>query len=301
MIRAGVGSASLAALTMIGASLAILLGGAGGASEHPAAALLTSLVGPDAAPLPRLDPAARHLRQFEARLQRAPLSANGHVMLAALLSRHVKESGNETPLARVETLLRRALELRPDYPEATEALADSLNTQHWFAAAAVLAESELGGAEPRPGLLSALFDARLGIGDCQGAAAVLADLVAAAQRGPAVLARKARLLELHGQTAAAFELLVSAAAQARDGYMSRGQVAWYLYRLGDLLGHQGQHREALVYADAALELAPAGLPARLVRARSLAALGRTAEAVVAYEDAVLQAPHPEIVGALGSL
>ncbi|MFR9790944.1 tetratricopeptide repeat protein [Streptomyces sp. MB22_4] len=145
-----------------------------------------------------------------------------------------------------------------------------------------------------------LIDAYTGLGDHDAVGTSLEKLMAlkpdAAER-PAVMAQAAAVYRDRGWREDAVAQLTDAAAAAR----TPAEQAACLTRLGQLAFERGDLQDALRHYDAALRrdadqpAAPAG------RARVLAALGRTTEAVTAYQAALARRPTPRDALDLGEL
>ncbi len=285
-------------LTAAACALAALIPDASGVPTL--AQVVDEVAGPEAMPLPHLDPAVTHLGAFEQRVGEHPRSANSHYMLATLQARHARESGDERYYIAAERALRRALVLRREYAEAQLALARVLNSQHRFAAGAELATALIQQWPERTGARAVLFDALIGRGDYEEADTLL-DEITSTYAGPAVLARQADLAEIHGRDGEALALLLSAARAAKARYVPRSEMAWYLFRLAEFHLRRGRHQEALIAADTALRLEPSDLRAQVTRARLLAADGSIGEAIESYESIVTRLPHPEHLAALADL
>ncbi|MFH8340296.1 tetratricopeptide repeat protein [Streptomyces sp. AM6-12] len=145
-----------------------------------------------------------------------------------------------------------------------------------------------------------LIDADTGLGDYEAVGKSLEKLMAlkpgAAER-PAVMAQAAAVYRNRGWREDAVAQLSDAAAAAR----TPAEQAAYLTQLGQLAFERGDLPDALRHYDAALRqdvdqpAAPAG------RARTLAALGRTTEAVTAYRNALARRPDPRDALELGEL
>ncbi len=91
--------------------------------------------------------------------------------------------------------------------------------------------------------------------------------------------------------------LTDAAAAART---PAEQAAW-LAGVGQLAWERGDLPDALRHFEAAMRLDPDQRAAPAGRARTLAALGRTAQALTAYRAAVARRPDPEVLLELGEL
>ena len=118
---------------------------------------------------------------------------------------------------------------------------------------------------------------------------------------PAVLARRAQLAELKGQTGPAVTLLQRAVESMRRDAEPAPEIAWFEARLGDVYYHTGCLAESERHFDAALRSTsryPLGL-AGLGDIR--AAQGRLEDARDLYARAVAESPQPRRLFDLGAI
>ena len=265
-----------------------------------------SLLAVDRLRMPRLALAATHLPRFEARVAEQPLSATNHMMLGSLYLRHARESGVERVIPEAERLFRRAGELRPGDSGSRLELLGALNAQHRFGDTLELA-AELGDSERFDldedgalGRLALVADAQLGIGDYDEASDTVMELVAELAV-PATLARRAQIEEVFGDPQAALITVRRAAEMTLHANPVAADLAWYLYRLGDLYFKTGDGERSRVHLEAALRLVDGYLPAMGVLASLQAGLGEYDRAFETTERLLVRKPHPEVYGRLGDL
>ncbi|MEU6929120.1 tetratricopeptide repeat protein [Streptomyces sp. NPDC046374] len=141
-----------------------------------------------------------------------------------------------------------------------------------------------------------LIDAYEGLGDYK-AAQKATETLAELHSGPAVSARSARLYRNRGWREDAGAAALDSVALAETG----ADKAAALARLGDLAWERGEPAEALGSYDTALGLVRDDAPSLAGRARSLAALGRTDQAVQTWQAALARQPLPEFLLEAGEL
>lgn len=141
-----------------------------------------------------------------------------------------------------------------------------------------------------------LIDAYEGLGDYK-AAQKATETLAELHSGPAVSARSARLFRNRGWREDAGAAALDSVALAESG----ADKAAALARLGDLAWERGEPAEALGSYDTALGLVPDDAPSLAGRARSLAALGRTDQAVQTWQAALARQPLPGLLLEAGEL
>ncbi|MEU8619216.1 hypothetical protein [Streptomyces sp. NPDC048623] len=132
-----------------------------------------------------------------------------------------------------------------------------------------------------------LIDAYNGLGDYK-AAGKATETLAELHAGAVVSARSAQLYRDRGWREDADAAALDAVALAETG----ADKAAALSRLGDLAWERGEPAQALAQYGAALGLVPDHGPSLAGRARSLAALGRTEEAVRDWRAAIERLPLP---------
>ncbi|MFF9023077.1 tetratricopeptide repeat protein [Streptomyces eurythermus] len=237
----------------------------------------------------------------EQRVRERPKDAVAWAVLGSAYVERGRRAGDAADYPRAERALKASLEVRgARNTEALDGLAALALARRDFPAAKRYAEEAGKAAPKRWSAYPALIDAYTGLGDYEKARAALDKLLAlrtdAAAR-PAVMARAAAVYRDRGWREDAVAQLTDAAAAARtpaeraDRLAGVGQLAW----------ERGDLPEALRHFEAALRLDPDQRAAPAGRARTLAALGRTSEALAAYRAAVASRPRPEDLLELGEL
>ncbi|MFJ3229463.1 tetratricopeptide repeat protein [Streptomyces sp. NPDC086787] len=183
---------------------------------------------------------------------------------------------------------------------ALDGLAALASARRDFAEAKRWAEQAVQAEPQRWSAYPQLIDAYNGLGDYKAARSTLEKLTALKAQGaarPAVMAQAAAVYRDRGWREDAAAQLADAAAAAR----TPAEQALYLERTGQLSWERGDREDALRHYEEALLLDP-GQPAALAgKGRALAALGRTDEALTAYQDALAAQPSPQYMLELGEL
>ncbi|MFE0512919.1 tetratricopeptide repeat protein [Streptomyces sp. NPDC058964] len=183
---------------------------------------------------------------------------------------------------------------------ALDGLAALANARRDFGAAKRWGEQAVKAEPKRWTAYPPLIDAYNGLGDYKAARKTLDKLMKL--RGgdatrPAVMAQAAAVYRDRGWREDAAAQLADAAAAAG----TPAEQAAYLAREGQLSWERGDREDALRHFEEALRL-DSGQPAALAgRARALAALGRTTEALDSYQQALAAQPGPQYVLELGEL
>jgi tetratricopeptide (TPR) repeat protein len=141
-----------------------------------------------------------------------------------------------------------------------------------------------------------LIDAYTGLGDYKATKRTL-DKLLELHSGPAVMARAAAVYRDRGWREDAAAQLADAAAKATA---PAEQAAW-LQRAGELAWERGDREVALRHFEAAVRIDPDQREALAGEGRTLAALGRTSEALNAYQVALAKQPTPQYALELGEL
>ncbi|MFI0811343.1 tetratricopeptide repeat protein [Streptomyces echinatus] len=299
--------ASLAGGVLAGAALTLL----SGERRHPVAgppapgpraqvrtqALTTVTYGVPAA-LPGL---TGLIGRQEARVRAQPRDARAWAVLGSAYVERGRRAADAADYPRAERALRTSLEVRGTRnAEALDGLAALALARRDFPAAKQYGEQALKAAPKQWSAYPPLIDAYTGLGDYKNARATLDKLMGlrtgAAVR-PAVMARAAAVYRDRGWREDAVAQLTDAAAAART---PAEQAAW-LAGVGQLAWERGDLPDALRHFEAALRLDPDQRAAPAGRARTLAALGRTSEALAGYRAAVKERPRPEDLLELGEL
>ncbi|MGW0860703.1 hypothetical protein, partial [Streptomyces sp. NPDC002690] len=195
---------------------------------------------------------------------------------------------------RAEQALKRSLAAVPGdrgNSAAWVGLAELADARHDFLAAKKWGEAvrDRGpGASVTWAVYPALIDAYNGLGD-QEAAGKATEKFAALRKGAPGLGRTAELYRDRGWR----EDALATAQEASERSGTPAQKAEALHRLGDLARERGDAEEALGQYDAALLVDHGHHTSLAGRARALAALGRTDEAMAEYQRVLQRLPRPE--------
>lgn len=141
-----------------------------------------------------------------------------------------------------------------------------------------------------------LIEAYNGLGD-YAAAAKATEKFGTLRRGAPALARTSQMYRNQGWR----EDALATAQEAADLAATPAEKAAALHGLGDLAAERGEPAEALAQYEAALRTDRGHLASRAGRARALAALDRTDEALADYRTVTSKLPRPEYVLELGEL
>ncbi|MBY8844022.1 lipopolysaccharide assembly protein LapB [Streptomyces sp. SP2-10] len=237
----------------------------------------------------------------EARVRAQPRDARAWAVLGSAYVERGRRAGDAADYPRAERALRTSLEVRGTRnSEALGGLAALALARRDFPAAKRYGEQALKAAPKQWSAYPPLIDAYTGLGDYKNARSTLDKLLGlrtdAAAR-PAVMARAAAVYRDRGWREDAVAQLTDAAAAART---PAAQAAW-LAGVGQLAWERGDLPDALRHFEAALRLDPDQRVAPAGRARTLAAMGRTSEALAVYRAAVKERPRPEDLLELGEL
>ncbi|MDQ0713699.1 tetratricopeptide (TPR) repeat protein [Streptomyces luteogriseus] len=198
---------------------------------------------------------------------------------------------------RAEKALRTSLSVRPRRnTPALAGLAALSNARRDFPAARRWGEAALKLEPRRWTTYPLLIDAYTGLGEYKAAKRTL-DRLTGLRSGPAVLARAAAVYRDRGWREDAAASLADAAAGAR----APAERASYLERAGQLAFERGDLDVALRHFREAVRLDPGQRAAQAGQGRTLAALGRTTEALNAYLTALAEQPSPQYALELGEL
>ncbi|MGW9590547.1 tetratricopeptide repeat protein [Streptomyces chartreusis] len=295
-VRRRVLLASVAGCAVLGGLLTLLPWGSGGAGTPPPApgaqalAAVTTGVAvalPDLAVL--IDGRERHLRAH-------PGDAESWAVLGAAYVEQGRRTSDPANYPKAEQALRRSLKARERNAGALDGMAALANARRDFRAARNWSEAAL---KADRGLWSAypqLIDAQTGLGDYKAADKAL-DRLVELRKGPEVLAWAAGVYRDRGRREDAAAALSDAAAAAE----APAERAAYLERGGQLAFERGDLDVALRYFEEAVRLDPDQRAALAGQGRTLAALGRTTEALNAYRAAFAKQPDPEYALELGEL
>ncbi|MEU3659589.1 tetratricopeptide repeat protein [Streptomyces sp. NPDC032940] len=220
----------------------------------------------------------------------------------AVLGAAYVEQGRRTAIPanwpKAEKALRTSLKVGArDDPQALESLAALAVERRDFPEARKWGESALKLAPKRWTVHAVLIDAYTGLGDHEAVGRALDRMRKLRPGLPAVRARAAAVYrDLGWREDAAAQISDAAAAAGRPA-----ERAAYLEQAGRLAFERGDREGALRYFRAALRTDPDERAARAGEGRALAALGRTAEAMNAYQAVLAKRPCPQYALELGEL
>ncbi|ALU98074.1 hypothetical protein WQO_12460 [Streptomyces globisporus C-1027] len=210
-----------------------------------------------------------------------------------------RRSADTAYYARAEQALKRSLEAQPGERgngAAWLGLAALANARHDFLAAKRWGETVKKQQPKAWNVYPVLIDAYTGLGD-QKAATAATETFGELRKGVPALARTADLYRGNGWR----EDALATAREAADRATQPAEKAEALHRLGELARERGEPEEAVAQFDAALRTDAAQYASLAGRARALAALDRTDEALAAYQSALEKLPRPQYALELGEL
>ncbi|WP_338697027.1 tetratricopeptide repeat protein [Streptomyces sp. Q6] len=198
---------------------------------------------------------------------------------------------------KAERALRSSLAARPEgNVEALDGLAALAAARGDWRGARKWGEAAVKLAPGRWSAYSGLVDAYQGLGDYKAAGRAL-EKMSGLTSGTALTLRTAAVYRDRGWREDAAAVLSDAAARAS----TPAERAALLLRAGDLAWERGEAADALRHFDAALAADPDCHAALAGRGRALASLGRTSQALQAYQRALAERPAPEYALELGEL
>ncbi|MFD4127086.1 tetratricopeptide repeat protein [Streptomyces globisporus] len=210
-----------------------------------------------------------------------------------------RRSADTAYYARAEQTLKRSLEAQPGERgngAAWLGLAALANARHDFLAAKRWGETVKKQQPKAWNVYPVLIDAYTGLGDRKAATAAT-ETFGELRKGAPALARTADLYRGNGWR----EDALATAREAADRATQPAEKAEALHRLGELARERGEPEEAVAQFDAALRTDAAQYASLAGRARALAALDRTDEALAAYQSALEKLPRPQYALELGEL
>lgn len=207
--------------------------------------------------------------------------------------------GDTAYYPKAERALKQSLRAVPATEGNVAALvgmAELANARHDFAGARGYAESARKRKPEGWAVYPALIDAYNGLGRYAAAGKAM-DKLLQLQTGPQVLGREAHVYWNKGWREDATALAYGATANSR----TPAEKAVALHREGELAWERGQAEEAVEHYTKALNTDPASHRSLAGRARAMAALGRTEEALDDYRSALAKLPLPEYALEAGEL
>lgn len=259
----------------------------------PGAQALTAVTTGVPAALPDL---AALIDEREAHLRAHPKDAKAWAVLGAAYVEQGRRTAEPANYPKAGKALRTSLEARSGNAAALEGMAALANARRDFRAARNWGEAAVKADRKRWTTYPQLIDAYTGMGDHKATKRTLERLLKL-HSGPAVQARAAAVYRDRGRREDAAAALSYAAAAAQ----APAERAAYLERAGQLAWERGDLDVALRYFQEAVRHDPDQRAALAGQGRTLAALGRTTEALNAYRVAFAKQPCPEYALELGEL
>jgi tetratricopeptide (TPR) repeat protein len=261
----------------------------------PGAQALTAVTSGVPAALPDV---AMLITVREARLRAHPEDAQSWAVLGTAYVEQGRRTADAANYPRAENALRTSLRVRAKgNAPALDGMAALANARRDFRAARTWGEAARKLRPKRWTTYPLLIDAYTGLGDYKAAKRTLDRMLELHSGAAAVRARAAAVYRDRGWREDAAAALSDAAAAAGT---PAEQAAW-LERSGQLAFERGDLDEALRRFQAAVRLDPDQRAAQAGQGRTLAALGRTTEALNEYRVALDRQPCPQYALELGEL
>ncbi len=261
-----------------------------------AARFATSGGGDATMPVGPPDPDAE-IAQLEQRVAADPDDGAAWQRLAPFYVQRAAGTGDRALVARAEAAVDEAIRLLPD-DLATYRVHGALElTLHRFAAAYEVGTAAHAAHPDSPDALAILVDASIELGRYDEAETHLRALL---DRRPdaAALARVSYLREINGDLAGARVAMVQAETAASGNTSETATIATLV---GDLALTAGEPESALEAYGRAEAAEPGRSLTTLGRARALAALDRTDEAITILEASIAEFPEPALMTVLAEL
>ncbi|MDG9721716.1 MULTISPECIES: tetratricopeptide repeat protein [unclassified Streptomyces] len=234
----------------------------------------------------------------ETHLRAHPLDGVSWAVLGAAYVERGRRTADTANWPKAEKALRTSLKVGAERaPQALEGMAALAVARRDFPAAKKWGEGAVKAAPKRWTAHAVLIDAYTGLGDHEGVGRALDKLMELRPDAPAVGARAAAVYRDRGWRADAEARILDAAAAAE----APAERAAYLEQAGRLAFERGDRQEALRFFQEALRTDPDQRAAQAGQGRVLAALGRTTDALSAYQAALAKRPVPEYALELGEL
>ncbi|MFI6941712.1 hypothetical protein ACIBI4_20760 [Streptomyces sp. NPDC050418] len=235
----------------------------------------------------------------EAHLAKHPGDEESWAVLGSAYVEHGRRTADRALYAQAEQALKRSLAAVPGDEGNVGALAGMSalsSARHDYRAAKKWGELAVKQQPKRWTLYPVLIDTYDRLGDYKAADKSLEKLQEL-HWNAAVLARSARTYVDRGWRENAAAAIVDAAALAK----TPAEQAAYQHSVGELAWERGEAAESLRWFEAALRTDPEHAPSLAGKARSLAALDRTPDALTAYQAALRKLPLPQYATELGEL
>ena len=234
---------------------------------------------------------------FEAEAEANPESAEAATLLGLAYQQRARETADFSDLGRSELVLKRALRLAPDDPDAIGGLASLALARHEFAKALELGTRARDLAPATARHYGVVGDALLELGRYREAFRTF-DRMARLKPNVASYSRVSYARELLGDTAGSIEAM-QLALDAASG--QREALAWTHVQLGKLQFNGGRLAPADAQFKAALQIFPGYLFAIEARAQVELARGRFDSAAALARRAADAVPLPQFVATLAEV
>ncbi|MFF9015238.1 tetratricopeptide repeat protein [Streptomyces sp. NPDC014870] len=297
VLAAGVGAVLAATALLYAPDLAPGL--FGGGPQRPPGPADRAVLAANAGAQASLPDLAALIGDREKWLQDHPADEASWAVLGTAYTERGARRADSADFPRAERALKRSLEVRPAARgnlDAQLGLGALANARGDWRTARTWGEAVRKEDPKRWSAYPVLIDAYNGLGDYKAAQQALTALEEL-HSGAAVSARTAQMYRNRGWREDAAAAANDAVAQAESGTDKAAALA----RLGDLAWERGEPAEAVEEYGRALRLVPEHGPSLAGRARALAALGRTDEALADYRAALARLPRPEYVLEAGEL
>ncbi|WP_326722798.1 tetratricopeptide repeat protein [Streptomyces sp. NBC_00243] len=233
----------------------------------------------------------------EAHLRAHPRDDRSWAVLGTAYVEQGRRTATPAYYPKAEQALRTSLKARPKgNVEALEGLAALANARGDFRAGKKWGEAAVKLAPKRWTTYPLLLDAYTGLGDYKATRKAL-DKLLELRSGPTVTARAGRVYWDLGWREDAAAAVADAAARAA----TPTEQAAFLQQAGELAWERGDREQSLGYYERALRTDPDEHSALAGQGRALVALGRTSEALRAYQTALAKRPEPRYALELGEL
>ncbi|GAA2998319.1 tetratricopeptide repeat protein [Streptomyces drozdowiczii] len=228
-----------------------------------------------------------------------PSDAPAWAVLGSAYVERGRRAADPAYYARAEQALKRSLDVRPGEKGNTAAwvgLASLANARNDFVTAKKWGETVRARQPKEWTVYPELIDAYNGLGDRKSAITAV-EKFTELRAGVPALGRAAEMYRDRGWR----EDALATAQDAANRAGTPAEKAACLTRLGELAWERGEPKEAVAQYGAALRVDRGHHPALAGRARALAALGRTDDAVRDYQAALARSPRPAYLLELGEL
>ena len=240
------------------------------------------------------------IRLFEYRVQQNPTDYISRTQLGQLHLRHARETGSLASYQNAEQTFVKALDVNPKHIAARSQLAQAYTAQHRFSQALDIAQQLFDDDFSNLTALAIMGDAYLELGQYKLAERSFQLLYQEVQTAPAI-SRLAHFAELKGDNAKALKLMQRAHEMAVEDGISKTELAWYAWRIGDLHYHSGQLQQAKRLYQASFDLNPKYHIALNGLADVAAASGNPTEAAKYWQASLKLRPSPATHAELASI